>query len=84
MEKECCRCKFFKAYYTRAYCRYLKEDFGRCSIKKDFVNKHGGCTNWKLKEVDKNYKRGIVIKNLDDALTDISVIKDFLAERIEK
>ncbi|MDE6598088.1 MAG: hypothetical protein K2K60_05575 [Clostridia bacterium] len=84
MEKECCRCKFFKAYYSRAYCCYLREGFGRCSKKKDFVKKHESCPDWNYRKVSTNIKRGIVIKNLDTAITNISIIKDFLEERMEK
>ncbi len=84
MDKECCTCEFFKAYFSKAYCCYLREDFGRCSKKKEIVEKHGGCENWKYKQIDKNIKRGIVIKNLEEAITNISVIKDFLEEHSEK
>ncbi len=83
MEKECCRCGYFKAYYTKAYCRYLREDYGRCAIKKEVVKKHGGCERWRLKEVDAKIKRGVILQNLANAVTTINVIKDFLDENKE-
>lgn len=83
MEKECCRCGYFKAYYTKAYCCYLREGCGRCAIKKEIVKKHGGCKKWKLKKVDANIKRGVIMQGLADVVTNINVIKDFLEENKE-
>lgn len=80
MEKECCRCGNFTAYYIKAYCRYLKEDCGRCAIKKQLTDKHESCESWKPKKTDTKIKRGVIMQGLAGAITDISVIKEFLEE----
>ena len=80
MEKECCKCANYTAYYIKGYCYYLKADCGNCAIKKQLTGKHQTCENWKYKKVNTKIKHGIIMQSLADAITNISVIKDFLEE----
>ena len=78
MEKQCCICRHFTAYFTKAYCCYLRTDCGNCSVRGETVNKKSNCDSWAAKFKNTKIKQGIVINSLADAITNISVIKDFL------
>ncbi|MDE7181855.1 MAG: hypothetical protein K2O41_02325 [Clostridia bacterium] len=83
-ESKCCRCGNYEAYYTKAYCCFLKADYGYCQSRKETVFKFDGCKKFKGKRVNNRIKLGIVLSNLENALTNISVIKDFLEEKTEQ
>ncbi len=80
MDKECCVCQNFTAYFTKAYCCFLRTDCGHCRKTDTTVNKHGTCENFKYKHVNHNDKRNAVIKGLEKAVRDIAVIKFILEE----
>ncbi|MDE7306853.1 MAG: hypothetical protein K2N33_05625 [Clostridia bacterium] len=80
MEKECCRCGNFTAYYIKAYCCYVKENCGMCAIKNQLTGKHDSCESWRAKKVNTKIKHGIIMGSLADAITNISIIKEFLEE----
>ena len=57
MEKKCSRCKFFTAYYEKAYACFLRTDCGKCFISKSTVSKNkAACENWQAKYLP--YKAG--------------------------
>ncbi len=78
MEKQCCTCRHFTAYFEKAYCRYLRTDCGNCSVRGETVKKKFGCDSWAPKFTDTKVKTATVINGLADAITDINTIKDFL------
>ncbi|MDE6000838.1 MAG: hypothetical protein K2G96_00730 [Clostridia bacterium] len=84
MEKQCCICRHFTAYFEKAYCCYLRTDCGNCSTRGETVNKKFTCDNWAPKFGNTIIKPTMVINGLADAITNISVIKDFLEEHFEK
>lgn len=80
MEKQCCICRYFTAYFKKAYCCYLRTGCGKCSVREETVNKNFTCEKWKSKIKTTYVKYGRVIDSLSDAITNISVIRDFLEE----
>ncbi|MDE6597059.1 MAG: hypothetical protein K2K60_00275 [Clostridia bacterium] len=81
MEKQCCTCGRFTAYFIKAYCCYLRTGCGNCSARGETVNKKFTCDKWKAKLRNTKVKQARVINSLADAITNISVIKDFLEEK---
>ena len=83
MEKQCCKCGHFTAYFEKAYCCYLRTDCGNCSVRRGTVNKKFTCDKWTPKSRNTKIRQARVINSLADAITNISVIKDFLEEHRE-
>lgn len=80
MDKECCVCQNFTAYFTKAYCCFLRTDCGHCRITDTTVKKHFTCEKFKHKYVNRGDKRNAVIEGLEKAVRDIAVIKFILEE----
>ena len=84
MNKECCVCQSFTAYFTKGYCVFLRADCGHCSKKNTTVKKHDTCENFKHQYTNYQDKRGAVIQGLEKAVRDIAVIKFILEESEEQ
>ncbi len=79
MKHECAICGNFRAYYDKSYCCYTRTDCGRCSVKKETVLKHSTCDKWKSKINYKlSLKKRILIKEMEEVMTKINVIIDFI------
>lgn len=84
MEHRCFKCCFFSAYYTKAYCCFLRTDCGNCDILKQTVKKHSTCENWRSKTKPEKLKKGYVLKELEHTLTVVNGIKLILEENEEE
>ena len=84
MNRECCRCAYFEAYYTKAYCSFLRTDCGLCDKQNQTVKKHGSCEFYKTKYHPRKIKRNAVLDELEKALTTINGIKLILDQRQEE
>ena len=84
MAKNCNLCRHFTDYYTKAYCGYYQEKFGRCEKHDKICDKHESCKDYQTKTYKKSLKQAFVINALSKALTDISVIQEVLEERTLK
>lgn len=51
-----------------------------CAIKNQLTGKHDSCESWRAKKVNTKIKHGIIMGSLADAITNISIIKEFLEE----
>lgn len=83
MAKECATCRYFTAYYEKAYHQFLRTDCGNCFKHKERVKKHGACEEW---EYRRYFKRNLnnFIDSLDKAISDISAVKLILEEDSEE
>ena len=84
MNKECRNCANFTAYYTKAYCCFLRTDCGHCDEQKQTVKKHGSCELYTTKYRPRKIKRDFVLDELEKALTTLNGIKLILDERVEE
>ena len=84
MKKECCVCAYFTAYYTKAYCCFLRTDCGHCGKQNQTVKKHGSCEFYSIKYHPRKIKRGYVLDELEKSLTTLNGIKLILDERVEE
>ncbi|MDE6585189.1 MAG: hypothetical protein K2K80_00715 [Clostridia bacterium] len=80
VNKECCRCHFFEAYYTKAYCCFLRSDCGRCFKTKETVKKHSTCDKWKTKVYYRETSTFEIVGGINQAITDLNEIRNFLED----
>ncbi len=76
----CFNCGSFEAYFTKAYCCYLREDCGMCKKLKRVVSKQDSCESWRTRNFNQAKKKSMVLASLNNVLTDISVIRQFIEE----
>lgn len=81
MAKECRTCRSFKGLYTKAYCGFYRENYGRCYKYDKFCDKHDTCESYVYRTPNMSLKRAAVIDAMSKVLTDINVIKTALEER---
>lgn len=79
-EKRCSNCRYCDAYYTLAYCCYLRSEHGYCSVKKQVVEKNKICDSWKQRSVLYKRQPKKVVKELENALTNIAVLRQIFDE----
>lgn len=84
MKHKCSMCLYFTAYYTKAYCSFLRTDCGHCEKQNQTVKKQGCCELYKTKYHPRKIKRSYVSDELEKALTTINGIKLILDERQEE
>ena len=65
--KKCWSCASFKAYYTRAYGCFLREDKGFCHKHNKIMKKKDGCDKWAYRKTNKNEHKKMAV----DAMVDI-------------
>lgn len=80
MGRECARCLYFTAYYTKAYCRFLRTDCGMCWQSRTEVKKKSSCDKWEGRGYQSKKRRQHIIDELGEALTTINAIKLILDE----
>ncbi|MDE6059707.1 MAG: hypothetical protein K2G44_06700 [Clostridia bacterium] len=83
-KKECYACGNYKPYYTKGFCYFDKEKFGFCTKCKKIVNKHENCEYWRNIYHLKGLRKAICYKKLDEILSNLSEIKQILAEEAEE
>ncbi len=81
MTKECSSCDYFRGYYSKTYCGFYREKFGRCWKHDKVCDKHESCDRFKTRTKKYPIKKGVIINALCDAVTDINTIKNILEER---
>lgn len=82
--KECCNCRYFEAYYTKAYCSFLRTDCGNCCRKKDVVKKHFTCDDWARKVRYRETNTYEIECGINQAITDLNEIASFLQNNSDK
>lgn len=79
MEKECTTCGNFTAYFTKAYCCYLRTDCGHCNEKHETVLKHGTCEKWRGKRrYSIRVRSGLLLKEIEEVVIKLNTINDFI------
>ena len=83
-QKECFACGNYQAYYRKGFCYFDKENFGFCTRHKKIVNKHESCECWRNNCHVRGLRKAICYKKLDEILSNLSEIKQILAEEQEE
>ena len=81
--KECWGCRNYRAYYTKGYCKFDRENRGNCTRHEKIVGKHESCEFWRSNEIRRKISKSICLKVLDTIMSDLSEIKQILAEENE-
>lgn len=83
-KKVCYACGNYKPYYTKGFCYFDKEKFGRCTKHDKIVKNHESCECWKNNYHLKDLRKAVCYKKLDQLLSNLSEIKQILAEEAEE
>ena len=83
-KKRCWNCGYFKAYYTRAYCSFCKENNGFCAKNDKIVEKSESCDKWFFRYTPREKRLRLVLNSLPEICQKIETIEDFLAEERER
>lgn len=71
----------FEAYFTKAYCCFLRTNCGFYRKNRTIVEKHATCENWRCKKIDKEVKKTAVIRELNEVATKVNILVDFVSEK---
>lgn len=83
MSKTCSKCRYFTAYYKKAYSCFLRTDCGNCNKKLQTVEKRSSCEEWQyFKPMPR--KKGLVVRDLNNLMASINAIKLILEEEKEQ
>lgn len=82
-ENKCESCHNLDAFYTKGYCKFLRTDYGYCYEHKKVVAKKDECCEFWKRKAPLKRKCYRVIKELEDALTNISVLHQVFTESAE-
>lgn len=82
--KACWNCANFTAYYEKGMCRFYKTDRGMCSVKKETLEKHGVCENWRNTYRVRNLRKKCAVRALEEILSDIAAIRQIFEEENEE
>ena len=82
MEKsnhKCYNCRYFCRYFVKKKAEYKRTEFGFCRKKRENIDMHGKCEQFKFQEILYCTDTPIRCK-LDSLLTEISVLRMILEE----
>jgi len=74
--KQCRKCKFYIAYYSKCFFNFNIERQGECKKHNKVVCENENCEFWE----QSNYKPHIDLKMIDKAIADTEEIKRFYEE----
>lgn len=78
--KICRDCGEYKAYYTKEYCHFNRQDHGFCAKHEKIVEKQGMCAFWRSNLFRRKMRKKVAIRALNDILTNLSEIRQILGE----
>lgn len=78
--KNCSGCRFFKQFYSKAFYRYVKRDFGQCFLCSGIKGAEESCEKWKRKITDEGYRREIIYKAMKKTIKSIHMLQCILEE----
>lgn len=81
MANECWNCGNFRAFYSKCYCNFSKENYGFCTNERAVKEKHCSCEKWRNRPNQlKSIRKAVAIRALEDAAVNIAQIKQILEE----
>ena len=78
--KKCWNCWKYKAFYTKGYFKFNRENQGNCTKHEKIVGKHENCEYWGSNAISRKIRKSICLKALDEALSGLLEIKQILIE----
>lgn len=84
MGKQCFECEFYRAYYTKGYCNFTKQDCGECKIDRTKTNKHNsGCEKF-MRARHSHLNNGLVLRKTNQISEELKTLITFLQEKYER
>lgn len=81
--QHCGNCRNLDAFYFKAYCEFLRTDYGYCYQTRSVQAKENYCDCWQRKLPKKRSVKE-VLKEMEDAITDIAVLRQIFSEEKEE
>lgn len=83
--RECWSCRFYRAYYTKGFCRFEKSDGGFCNRSKEQIaDKHHTCELWCYNHIDRRLRKEVALKSLVEVLRSLGILCTILEEEHEE
>ncbi len=84
IKRECWSCGFYRAYYTKGYCRFEKQDTGYCiRSKEQIADKHHSCGFWGSNHGSRSLRKEVALKSLIEILESLERVRIILEEEQE-
>lgn len=84
MIKECWSCCKYKAYFTKGFWKFDKEDNGKCALKNIVVDKHNCCEHWCSNETRRQMRREIALYGLTETLKTLAAVNQIIIDENEE
>lgn len=81
---ECCNCHYYRAYYFKGYTRFERQMHGYCINRQREVSNHESCTSWCRNQMRRNIRKKVLVRALNDMISDIAEISQILCEDREE
>ena len=82
-DKACWNCLHYKAYYTKGWCSFDKQNCGLCKKQKKSVEKHCVCDLWMTNYSLRTSRKEAVKNKLAEAVDIMVEIRQFLLDEKE-
>ena len=80
----CWNCLRYKAFYTKGFCHFNKEENGYCIIHKKILDKNEQCEDWIRNKSRQEKRKVVAMRKLNEILNMIVEIKQILFEAKEE
>lgn len=82
--RACYSCGNYNRFYTKGFCRFDKENFGRCTRKDEITEKNMNCEFWRSTYYRKRFRKAIATKKLVEIQDALFELKQIFAEEAEE
>ena len=83
--KECWSCNYYRAYYKKGFCTFLKQKVGWCGIKHTMIEDcHHTCERWNKIVRITAMRKATALKKLNESVDILCEIKQILLEDLEE
>ncbi len=72
MKKNCQNCRYYRAFYTKAYISFYKEEAGFCSVRQQAVSKDKTCKSYSYR---RPANQTVSIEHIDEVIKEIEELK---------
>lgn len=81
--RRCQRCFGYQCYYTKGYMRFIREKLGYCAYNNKTVGNIETCEKWRSCQLKKYKIDNILVKALNDTLSELVEITSIIKDNIE-
>ena len=83
--KECWSCQYYRAYYKKGFCTFVKQKVGWCGMKQALIeDNHNTCGRWNKIVRIPELRKAVALKKLNQSVDILCEIKQILLEDQEE